>query len=158
MMKRIENEDTGNRIKFKATESKIVIFSETQKIIAEGTFPSEKIEVFEKRVTKGIDDFLNEQLLSDSDAFTEAVEIFSEIFVQGVKRVKYKEMNENLDEEYCHSELEFLIGFKWFNEDLESIDIETQNGKMKLTYKKKWKLKPLKQGLFFMKFLKSCWF
>ena len=137
MMKRIENEDTGNWIKFKATESKIVIFSETQKIIAEGAFPSEKIEVFEKRVSKGIDDYLNEKLLSDSDAFTEAVEIFSEIFVQGIKRVKYKEMNENLDEEYCHSELEFLIGFKWFNEDLESIDIETQNGKMKLTYKKK---------------------
>lgn len=137
MIKRIENEDTGNWIKFKTTENKITIFSETQKIIAEGTFPSEKIEVFEKRVIKGIDDFLNEQLLSDSDAFTEAVEIFSEIFVQGIKRVKYKEMNENLDEEYCHSELEFLIGFKWFNEDLESIDIETQNGKMKLTYKKK---------------------
>ena len=137
MMKRIENEDTGNWIKFKATESKIVIFSETQKIIAEGAFPSEKIEVFEKRVSKEIDDYLNEKLLSDSDAFTAAVEIFSEIFVQGIKRVKYKEMNENLDEEYCYSELEFLIGFKWFNEDLESIDIETQNGKMKLTYKKK---------------------
>lgn len=137
MMKRIENEDTGNWIKFKATESKVTIFSETQKIIAEGTFPNEKIEVFEKKVSKGIDDYLNEKLLSDSDAFTEAVEIFSEIFVRGIKRVKYKEMNENLDEEYCHSELEFLIGFKWFNEDLESIDIETQNGKMKLTYKKK---------------------
>lgn len=52
MMKRIENEDTGNWIKFKATESKIVIFSETQKIIAEGAFPSEKIEVFEKRVAR----------------------------------------------------------------------------------------------------------
>ena len=62
MMKRIENKDTGNWVKFKATESKITIFNETQKIIAEGTFPSEKIEVFEKRVTKGIDDFLNEQL------------------------------------------------------------------------------------------------
>lgn len=136
-MKRIENEDTGNWIKFKATESKIVIFSETQKIIAEGAFPSEKIEVFEKRVGKGIDDYLNEKLLSDSDAFTKAVGIFSEIFVRGIKRVKYKEMNENLDEEYCHSELEFLIGFKWFNEDLESIDIETQKGKMKLSYKKK---------------------
>lgn len=137
MMKRIENEDTGNWIKFKATENKIVIFSETQKIIAEGAFPSEKIEVFEKKVSKGIDDYLNEKLLSDSDAFTKAVDIFSEVFVQGIRRVKYKEMNENLDEEYCHSELEFLIGFKWFNEDLESIDIETQNGKMKLTYKKK---------------------
>ena len=137
MLKRIENEDTGNWIKFKTTENKITIFSETQKIITEGTFPSEKIEVFEKRVTKGIDDFLNEQLLSDSDAFTEAVEIFSEIFVQGIKRVKYKEMNENLVEEFCHSELEFLIGFKWFNEDLESIDVETCKGKMKLTYKKK---------------------
>lgn len=137
MMKRIENEDTGNWIKFKVTESKVTIFSETQKIIAEGTFPNEKIEVFEKKVSKGIDDYLNEKLLSDSDAFTEAVEIFSEIFVQGIKRVKYKEMNENLDEEYCHSELEFLIGFKWFNEDLESIDVETQKGKMKLTYKKK---------------------
>lgn len=137
MMKRIENEDTGNWIKFKATENKIVIFSETQKIIAEGAFPSEKIEVFEKKVSKGIDDYLNEKLLSDSDAFTKAVDIFSEVFAQGIRRVKYKEMNENLDEEYCHSELEFLIGFKWFNEDLESIDIETQKGKMKLSYKKK---------------------
>ena len=136
-MKRIENEDTGNWIKFKATESKIVIFSETQKIIAEGAFPSEKIKVFKKKVSEGVNDYLNEMLLSDSDAFTKAVEIFSEIFVRGIKRVKYKEMNENLDEEYCHSELEFLIGFKWFNEDLESIDIETQKGKMKLSYKKK---------------------
>jgi len=137
MMKRIENEDTGNWVKFKATESKITIFSETQKIIAEGTFPSKKIEVFEKKVSEGVNDYLNEMLLSDSDAFTKAVEIFSEIFVRGIKRVKYKEMNENLDEEYCHSELEFLIGFKWFNEDLESIDVETQKGKIKLSYKKK---------------------
>ena len=85
-MKRIENEDTGNWIKFKTTENKIVIFSETQKIIAEGVFPSEKIEVFEKRIIKEIDDYLNEKLLSDSDAFAKAVDIFSEIFEQGIKR------------------------------------------------------------------------
>lgn len=33
MLKRIENKDTGNWVKFKATESKIVIFNETQKMI-----------------------------------------------------------------------------------------------------------------------------
>lgn len=109
----MRTQETG--LNLKQLKTKLQFSVKPKKIIAEGTFPNEKIEVFEKKVSKGIDDYLNEKLLSDSDAFTEAVEIFSEIFEQGIKRVKYKEMNENLDEEYCHSELEFLIGFKWFN-------------------------------------------
>lgn len=71
------------------------------------------------------------------NAFSEAVEIFSEVFAQGIRKVKYKELDESMDEEYCHSALKFLAGFKWFNEDLKSIDIETRKGRMKLSYKKK---------------------
>lgn len=67
MTKCIENKDTGNWIKYKAAESKVAIFNETEKIIAEGIFSNENIKKFEKRIKKEIDILLNEELLSGSE-------------------------------------------------------------------------------------------
>lgn len=138
---KIENNETGNLITFKISETEINFANEYEKFIAKGKFTSEKINEFNKIIKETITEELNEQLLGESDSFSTAVSIFEKI-MKNVKiyNIKYKELNphieEELEKEIIKEILENIIKSSLYKDGM-TIVVETYNYKILHSYTKK---------------------
>lgn len=133
---RIENYDYGNWIEFDLDSEKIEIKNEFETFTAKGMFGDDTLKELRSELLIEMDRWLNEMEVSDSDAMSEAMEIFGKHIKDGVDEVEYVETYPYLDEDYTPSILERLTGFEWI-ESVHSIKIETEDGKFEGKFEKK---------------------
>lgn len=138
---KIENNETGNSITVKTSETEICFSNEYETFIAKGKFPSEKINEFNKIIKETITEELNEQLLGESDSFSTAISIFEKTMKnKKIYSIKYKELNphieEELEKEIIKEILNNIIKSSLYKDGI-TIVIETYNHKILHSYTKK---------------------
>lgn len=133
---RIENNDYGNWIEFKIDNEKVEIRNEFQTFTAKGIFGDDVREKLRSELSIEMDRWLNEMETNDTDAISEAIEIFGKHVKDEVDAVEYVETNPFVEEDYTPSTFQWFAQYEWI-ESIQLLKIETENGKFEGKFEKK---------------------
>lgn len=133
---KIENYDYGNWIEFELDSEKIEIRTDFETFTANGMFGDDMLKELRSELSIEMDKLLNEMELNDSDAMSEAIDIFGKHIKDGVDEVEYVEENLYPDDDFTPSILQHFAKYDWI-ESVQSIKIETENGKFEGKFEKK---------------------
>ena len=133
---RIENYDNGNWIEFELDSEKIEMRNEFETFTANGMFGDDTLEELGSELSVEMDRWLNEMEMSDSDALSEAVEIFGKHIKDGIDKAEYVDTNPYVEEDHTPSTFQWFAQYDWI-ESVQTIRIETENGKFEGKFEKK---------------------